>query len=236
MATVAARAAEAADPGTPADVLAALAADRAVKVRIALARNPAVSTEILRALVDDSRWEVRFTAAENRSQDAVRVALAATHVDTREIAAQRCDLAPAEIETILRDPARQVRQQLADATDDPEILSRLARDEHPYVRASAVLNDHMSTADTEMLAEDRIARVRGAAAASRRLRPATLTKLASDRSVDVRWNVLAHNPERLDLAALIAEDDDETNSGQARSQLEDPRTFTEHLGDVDLIR
>ncbi|MER7560246.1 hypothetical protein ABTZ46_25115 [Nocardioides sp. NPDC126508] len=162
-------------------------------------------------------------AAKNRGRHAVTVALGATHVDTREIAAQRRDLGPADIETILRDPARQVRERLAETTADPEVLARLARDGHPGVRASAVLNDHLSSADTEMLAEDRIARVRAAAASSRRLRPDTLTKLAADRSADVRWNVLIGNPERRDLAALIAEDDDETNAQHARWQLEDPR-------------
>lgn len=224
MATVAARAAQAADPGTPADVLAVLAADRAVKVRAAVAGNPAISTQLLRVLADDVRWEVRFAAAENRGQHAAEVALGATHVDTREIAAQRRDLGSAEIETILRDPARQVRQRLAEATVDPNVLGRLARDDHPSVRASAVLNDHLSIADTEMLAGDRIAQVRAAAVSSRRLQPDTLTNLAADRSAVVRWNVLIHHPERLDLVALIAEDDDELNAQQARLQLEDPRS------------
>ncbi|MEO7783035.1 MAG: hypothetical protein ABIR97_00545 [Terracoccus sp.] len=89
--------------------------------------------------------------------------------------------------------------------------------------------------DVEALSGDSTASVRAAAAASRRLTFDTLTRLAQDRSAQVRWHVLTMNPERLDLAATIARDSDETNAHQARRQLADPRHFTEFLGDVDLV-
>ena len=44
-----------------------------------------------------------------------------------------------------------------------------------------------------------------------------------------------HNPERLDLAAIIAQDTDEMNSEQARAQLDNPRHFTAFLGNVSLV-
>ena len=59
--------------------------------------------------------------------------------------------------------------------------------------------------------------------------------MAGDRSAQVRWSVLVHNPERLDLAAIIAQDTDEMNSEQARAQLDNPRHFTAFLGNVSLV-
>ena len=118
----------------------------------------------------------------------------------------------------------------------PMSPAALAEDPHPAVRAAVVLNAVLRDTDVEMLASDPIARVRGTAAASRRVQPATLTRLADDRSVAVRWAVLYYNPERLDLARKIAEDSDEMNAHQAKSQLERPRDFTAFLGDIDLVR
>ena len=86
-----------------------------------------------------------------------------------------------------------------------------------------------------MLATDRLAKVRAVAACSRRVHPDTLSRLAEDRSAEVRWAVLVLNPERLDLAAKLAQDSDEMNARQARPHLENPRQFLTAVGDVDLI-
>lgn len=213
-----------------------LAADRSPMVRAAVAQNPAALPDLLHVLVEDRHFRVRFAVTANPSRYAIGIALASPVRDVREMVAQRGDLSSADIEALLRDPAHQVRRQLATCSKDPEVLARLARDEHPSVRAESVLNQHLSREDTEMLAADRIARVRAAAASSRRLDPATLTSLAADRSADVRWNVLIFNPERLDLAALIAEDTDEINAGQAQSQIANPRKFTRSLEELDRSR
>lgn len=234
MATIAERAALAADPTATVADLTTLATDRSPVVRAAVARNPATPPDLLHALVEDRNFQVLVAAVtENPSRNAITIALASPVRDARQLVAQRDDLTSADIEALLRDPAHQVREQLATWSKDPEVLARLARDAHPSVRSEAVLNQHLSKEDTEMLASDRIARVRAAVASSRRLDPATLTRLAADRSVNVRWNVLVFNPERLDLAALIAEDTDEIIAVHARGQLDDPREFMRWSGEIE---
>jgi len=128
-----------------------------------------------------------------------------------------------------------VRERMAEVAQDASVVAALARDPHPAVRSTAAINPALSDADVEMLASDPIARVRAAASGCRRLRPETLTRLADDRSSHVRWSVLVDNPERLDLARKIADDPDEMNASQARSQLERPREFTAFLGEIDLV-
>lgn len=184
----------------------------------------------------DSHWRVRYAVAENPNPEAGLIGLGSSDQDTRGHAAQRSNLGATGVRLVLTDPVYSVRERLAAATDDPDVAAALARDPHPAVRAAVVLNAVLRETDVEMLASDPIARVRGTAAASRRVRPATLTRLADDRSVAVRWAVLYYNPERLDLARKIAEDSDEMNAHQAKSQLERPRDFTAFLGDIDLVQ
>ncbi len=124
---------------------------------------------------------------------------------------------------------------MAEVTQDASVVAALARDPHPAVRSTILLNPMLSDTDAEMLASDPIARVRATAAGCRRLRPETLSQMADDRSSLVRWSVLVDNPERLDLARRIADDPDEMNASQARAQLERPREFTRFLGDIDLV-
>ena len=220
---------------TSAHVLRDLAVDTAPKVRAAVARNPAAPTAVLERLAADPSWRVRFAVAENPSAVAGLIALRSPDSDTRGVAAQRSDLGAEGVQLALADTVPSVRAHLATSTQDAQVAAVLAADPHPAVRAAIVLNPVLSDADVETLASDPIARVRATAAASRRVRPATLTRLAGDRSAEVRWSVLVHNPERLDLARMIATDRDETNSSQARSQLERPREFTRVLGDIDLV-
>lgn len=229
------RARVAADRRTATTTLAGLASDKSPKVRQAVAKNPSTSPEDLDALVRDERWAVRFAVAENPSPHALAVALAASDADVRGRAAQRDDLDVVSAHLVLRDPAHTVRERMAEVTQDASVAAALARDPHPAVRSTILLNRMLSEADAEMLASDPIARVRATAAGSRRLRPETLTRMAEDRSSLVRWSVLVDNPERLDLARKIAEDPDEMNAHQAKAQLARPRDFTAFLGDVDLI-
>ncbi|WP_019134984.1 hypothetical protein [Cellulomonas massiliensis] len=221
---------------TSTHVLRDLASDSAPMVRAAVARNPVASTAILARLAADPSSRVRLAVAENPSPVAGLVALRSPDPDTRGLAAQRSDLGAEGVHLALADAVPSVREYLAVATQDVQVAAVLAADPHPAVRAAIVLNPVLSAAHVETLASDPIARVRATAAASRRVRPATLTRLAADRSAEVRWSVLVHNPERLDLARMIAEDRNETIASQARSQLERPREFTRVLGDIDLVQ
>lgn len=128
-----------------------------------------------------------------------------------------------------------MREAVARVTEDAQALAALARDPHPAVRSATLENPALSAEDVEMLATDQIAKVRAVAAYSRRVHPDTLTRLADDRSAEVRWAVLVFNPERLDLARKIAQDSDEMNARQAQAQLEDPRSFMQAVGNVDLV-
>lgn len=230
------RARAAGDPSASVNVLVAASIDKSPKVRAAVAENPSTPPEVLAQLVEDGRWQVRYAVAENPSSEACRIAMSCSDPDVRGLAAQRDDLSRAQIDQILRDPAHSVRERLSEVTTDDEVLRRLASDPHPTVRASLALNEALPLDVLETLAHDKSARVRSAAAASRRLPAETLTAMAKDRSVQVQWSVLVSNPERLDLAAEIAEHPDAMNAGQARSQLERPEDFTRVLGAVDPVQ
>lgn len=204
-------------------------------MRQAVASNPSTPTEVLDALVRDEKWAVRFAVAENPGPHALAIALATSDADVRGRAAQRDDLDAAGAQLVLRDPVHTVRERMAEVTQDASLAAALARDPHPAVRSTILLNPALSEADAEMLASDPIARVRATAAGCRRLRPETSTRMADDRSSLVRWSVLVDNPERLDLARTIAEDPDEMNASQAKAQLADPRRFTAFRGEIDPI-
>lgn len=229
------RAQSAADPTASESLLRELARDKAPKVREAVAANPQAPAEVLRSLADDPNLRVRDAVAMNPSPAGLTAALSSADHGTRGVAAQRQDLDDASRLALQTDPDHRVREAVARVTDDAQALAALARDPHPAVRSATLENPALSTEDVEMLAMDRIAKVRAVAAYARRVHPDTLTRLAGDRSAEVRWAVLVFNPERLDLAAKIAEDPDEMNARQARAQLENPREFLKALGDIDLI-
>jgi hypothetical protein len=233
--TINERARIAADPGTTTTALRDFATDSSPKVREAVAMNPSTPADVLKVLVRDEKWAVRFALAQNPGPHALPIALSAADPDTRGRAAQRDDLDTASMALVLHDPVHTVRERLAEVAVDGEVVAALARDSHPAVRASIVRNPRLSNADIEMLAHDPIAHVRATAAASRRVRPETLTGLAGDRSTQVRWSVLVGNPERLDLARMIAEDSDEMNASQAKAQLARPDDFTGFLSDIEHI-
>lgn len=236
MSTIKARAALASGPDTAEATLRELGQDKSVKVRVAVAGNPGAPADLLTALVEDPRWEVRHAAAENPHRAARTAALASRDPLTRAVASRRADLNTDDLRALANDPDPRVRTQLALVCRDEVTLAALARDAVPSVRESTLHNEALRLDDVEMLASDPIARVRAVAASSRRLRAGTLTRLAHDRSSQVRWSVLLFNPERLDLAAVIAQDSNESNAHQARAQLKDPREFTGFLGPIDLVR
>lgn len=233
--TINARVALAADVNTPALALRDLASDAAPKVREAVANNPTTPLDVLEKLVVDEKPMVRRAVAANLSPSARRIALASPDPATRAIAAQRNDLDADDLRKLINDPARDVRERLADVTTSAQVAIALANDPEPRVRANILQSTALPEDDVERLAQDPVAAVRSAAAGSRRLRAETLTRLAADRSAVVRWNVLVNNPERIDLARRIAGDSDEMNAIQARAQVANPREFTAFLGPIDLI-
>ncbi|MGR2752546.1 hypothetical protein [Agromyces arachidis] len=235
MPTINQRAALAAGPDTAASILRELASDASPKVREAVASNPATPADALETLVADPKPMVRWAVATNPSPLARPIAIAASDAHTRELAATRGDLDPEDLRRLVNDPVRSVRLQVANVTTDAELARRLARDPDPRMRAMIIHNHALPDAEVERLAHDPVASVRSSAAASRRLRPETLTTLATDKSAVVRWHLLVNNPERIDLARVIAEDPDEMNSDQAKAQLESPRQFTAFLGPIDLV-
>lgn len=235
MPTINDRALVAADPATSPDRLRELASDASPKIRRAVSWNPSTPTEVLGVLVQDAKWGVRFAVAENPTPGAVEIAVGAADPDVRGRASQRGDLDAPTTQRLVRDPVYTVRVRMSEVTSDPDVVAALARDPHPAVRSSVVLNPALSDADLEMLSGDSIARVRATAAGCRRLRPELLTPMATDRSALVRWSLLVDNPHRLDLARRLADDPDEEIADRARTQLANPRLYTAFLGDVDLV-
>ncbi|WP_169702078.1 hypothetical protein [Janibacter terrae] len=230
------RALIAGDPRAGETDLLAASIDRSPKVRAAAAENPSTPPEVLAQLVEDDRWQVRFAVVDNPTAEALRIALSSSDPDVRGLAAQRDDLNRAQVQQVLQDPAHSVREQLSLVATDDEVMRRLARDPHPAVRASLASNSALPLDVLVTLARDGRAAVRSAAAASRRLPPEVLTELATDRSVQVQWNVLVSNPERLDIATTIAGHSDAMNVDQAQAQLEHPENFTRFLGPIDLVQ
>lgn len=206
-----------------------------INERARVAADPSTTTQTLSELASDKSPKVRQAVAANPGPHALAIALASSDADVRGRAAQRDDLDAVGAQRVVSDPVHTVRERMAGVTQDASVVAALARDPHPAVRSTILLNPTLSEADAEMLASDPIARVRATAAGCRRLRPETLSRMADDRSSLVRWSVLVDNPERLDLARKIAEDPDEMNASQARAQLARPREFTAFLGDIDLI-
>lgn len=217
------RAQAAADPDADVADLREAAVDRSTKVRAAVAENPSTPSDVLERLVEDAKWQVRFGVADNPSPEARRVALACSDADTRAVAAQRDDLTQAETDQVLADPARGVRDWLAQVTADEGVIRRLAADPATQVRAALALNDAVPVDVLERLARDGRAPVRSAAVASRGLSAETVLGLADDRSVEVQWSTLVSHPERVDVAVVISQHPDEMNAEQARGQLEHPR-------------
>lgn len=220
VATIRERAEAAADARTPAQTLRDLATDANWRVRYAVAANPSTPTDLLVALSHDDQVVVRLGVADNPQPIAIKIALRSDDHETRKRVVHRRDLTPQVWQQLLDDPDHRVRAEIAMECPDPQFIARLVRDSHPEVRASAVHSRHLTSADAEQLAADRIATARAAAGTSGKLQPATLIRLARDRSVLVRWCVLINNPNRTDIATIIAaEDPDEMNAGQARAQL-----------------
>lgn len=197
----------AANPNTPADVAANLASDRDWRTRAAVATRADVPADVLVSLVEDRVWQVRFTLAENKhaSPTVWEAITRAPDTDVRMVLAQQTWLSVDVAMQLARDTAKDVRQGLAATTTHPEVFAVLTDDAHQDVRAAALDNLTLVTADHLAAASrDSSPVVRSRAASSPALAPEDRQRLMKDRSRFVRDSIemaLAAPalPETLDL-------------------------------------
>lgn len=199
-----------------------LSTHRVTAVRAAVAANPAAPPDVLAKLVEDRHHLPRYAVAENASPAAIQLALSASRSDVRVMLAQRHDLDDDIYEILFADPSREVRESLATSTDQPQWVARFARSDERTLRAIAACHHLCGEEDFELLSRDPDNRVRAVVASmTGRLSQDMVQRLVRDRSANVRWHVLTHHPDRRDIAESLVEDPDTMNASQARTQLDD---------------
>jgi hypothetical protein len=202
-----------------AERLAELSTHRDKAVRAAVAENPSTPTDVLETLVRDKHHLVRFGVAQNPDPRSWGVALRAQDAGVRVVLAQRHDLDEGTLAALMNDPDRRVRESLCDSSRREDVLGHLAHDEDHHVRASAATNTALSEEALERLAADRVTQVRAVAAQSPRLSHETVSRLAGDRSGNVRYFVLEANPDRVDIAERLKNDEEADIARLARARL-----------------
>jgi hypothetical protein len=212
------RAAEAA-ASSDVSVLRELSHHRFTAVREAVALNPATPFDVLTELAADRHHLPRYGVAGNEGPHAVAVALAAEDPGVRVILAQRRDLDSDTYDALVGDEHHEVRVALAERTDRIDLIERLAEDSHHDVRSVAANSDVCPPALVGQLSQDRDNRVRAAVSSRPDLPEEVLQRLLADSSANVRWWLLVNHPDRRDIAEVLAEDTDEMNASQARTQL-----------------
>jgi hypothetical protein len=121
-------------------------------------------------------------------------------------------------------PARQVRENLAEHTDDPAALQTLLNDPHPAVRAVAAQHPGTTEAQRRQLVHDPAAAVRAAVVYAMTDHGAAIPEedlllLAQDRSVTVRRAVAELAGFFRPMYDILAHDPDETVATAARASL-----------------
>ena len=183
------------DPGTPPEVLDAIAGDDHPAIRIRAAGNPSASPATLARMaadhphVDEGQL---FGDPDLRSATSEDVA---THRQVRVNLAGNPATPPETLRALGRDVWNAVRKQAAqNAATPPESLSRLAVDAVVGVRASTTVNP-MTPPDTlAVLARDQDPRVRSLLASRAGLPAGMLAELANDPSEIVSASARA-NPD-----------------------------------------
>ncbi|WP_250009218.1 hypothetical protein [Actinoplanes sp. M2I2] len=126
---------------TPPDSLRLLVADPDAATRKALAANVSTPTEVLSKLGGDDNFAVRYAALTNPVAVAdlcvLKALCASPHRDVRLILAQQPRLPTEAVTLLVQDPVGQVREYLAERTDDPAALEILVNDPKPRVRAGS---------------------------------------------------------------------------------------------------
>jgi hypothetical protein len=200
-------AALAANPAAPPDALASLAGSLAPGVRIGLAGNPSTPAPVLAALAASMDEEVRRAASSNPSTDPARTALLRRAGAGDDLADGDAagPLSAADIEA-LRAAGAFGRLLLARQVALPdEVLTTLASDREPRVRAAAGRHPALPLAALEVLCDDDDRMVRVAVAGRAVIPPGIALRLLDDARLEVR-HALAANPASPDeaLFALAA--------------------------------
>ena len=139
------RAAAAANPANPADVLKRLHDDDEPQVRAAVAVNPAATTDVLKRLAGDRRRQVRSAVAAHLSTPQPTLVRLATDraVAVRMSLAQRYLCPEPVLDLLAGDPKEEVRSAVAARPDLSAGLHRaLSEDEDPAVSRAAQRNYH----------------------------------------------------------------------------------------------
>jgi hypothetical protein len=148
------RAAVAANPKAPEEVLTALAKDEDSLVKLAVARNPQTPPETLKALSADQEHWVRSSAHGTLWRQMTSPAIPPLTLDTwsrdpeasiRRAAASNPGTSPLVLETLSADPDRSVRVAVAGNSGTPPLvrdllLAALAEDTESWVWRSVIRN------------------------------------------------------------------------------------------------
>lgn len=194
------------NPGTPSDVLTALARDGYSSIREAVAGNPAASADCLTFLEADDDAAVRAALARNPSTPVeVLQRLAWDPIEDVRDATLANHALPRNLSEILERPnaAWVISHDLA---LDPDDIPRIARDPNPYVRRCAAEHEPCPEQVLAQLAADSEAVVRKAVADNPATAPEVLERLAvEDLDKHVREAVArnaATEPAVLEILAL----------------------------------
>ncbi|MBL7254337.1 hypothetical protein [Paractinoplanes lichenicola] len=225
-------------PRTPPTALRTRAADPDAATREVLAANVNTPIDVLCLLTSDKDFQVRYAAMTNPAADdrVLEACCASPHRDLRIILAQEPRL-PAEIVALLtRDKVGQVREFLAERTDDPAALDILVNDPNARVRAAAAQNRLTTAGQRAQLVRDPAAPVRASlvnamATLGWDIPEQDLLTLARDRSVNVRYWLAGLPGSTRAVYEVLAQDPDEQIATNARQWLTHPSNPA-HLGDT----
>lgn len=228
---------------TPAHRLRELAAHPSKRVRAAVAESPRIEDSLVIDLAADVDEMVRVTAASNAaarplverdlaaSPDKwVRAVLAHTYAYKIEQLQRQTQ------EVLVCDEFPETRMRIAETTSHRDLFDVLLEDDRPEVRGACAGNPRAHRTDVDRLLADPSWKTRAAAVTSGLNYPdrEQLIRVATDRSAEVRWQVLFRAGAPLEVAGLLATDDDEMVRDRAQAVLDGNPTW-EREGETDEI-
>ncbi|RLP93955.1 hypothetical protein EAD98_17340 [Micromonospora sp. CV4] len=203
----------------PAQALRTLTRDPDRQVREAVARNSSTSVgNLLRLVKDADRW-VRWAVAGNPACDeSVRqVMAAAPDKELRGLLAETQELEPELAARLINDVSPEVRERLATATHDPDVITALMADRTARVRKGVARNPRTTAAQRSVLAQDPVVDVRAALVRAVELDEADLERLVDDRSAQVRLAMAKSEIIPSRIREALGRDPDDTVASAARS-------------------
>jgi len=200
------------------DVFALLAWDADAQTREAVAGNPFCPPGVLASLVDDPvdlvRWEIPRADLDAAVVSAI---VGSPDVTLRRLMAETAN--PEAQRRLAADDSAAVRGGAALTTRDEPLLARLVGDPSAEVRSRAAQNPHLVPAQRHALANDRSASVRRSLIQAGGVDPDDFDALAGDRSADVRWWLAAVPESPAHILRRLTTDADDEVAGQARAML-----------------